>query len=36
VLASYPGPERIPDRNIALMREMDHKSLQALFPYCFK
>ncbi|MFT7404359.1 MAG: hypothetical protein ACI955_001425 [Zhongshania sp.] len=36
VLASYPDPESIPERNVALMREMDHKSLRALFPYCFK
>ncbi|MFQ3200341.1 MAG: hypothetical protein ACI9SK_001057 [Zhongshania sp.] len=36
VLASYPDPDNIPERNIALMRKMDHQSLQILFPYCFK
>ena len=35
-LSSYPDPESIPERNIALMGEMDPNILRALFPYCFK
>lgn len=33
-LASYPDPERIPERNIALMRDMGLGQLQAIFARC--
>ncbi len=36
VLASYPDPEMIPERNIALFRQMDRDALKRLFPYCFR
>ena len=36
VLASYPDPEAIPERNIALFQKMDTEALKGLFPYCFK
>jgi hypothetical protein len=35
VLESYPDPEAIPERNIALFKQMDRDRLKRLFPYCF-
>ncbi|CAA0082734.1 Uncharacterised protein [Zhongshania aliphaticivorans] len=34
-IAAYPNPEAIPERNIALLREMDRETIAKLFPYCF-
>jgi len=36
VLASHPDPDGIPERNIALLREMNGDAIRTLFPYCFK
>ncbi|WP_373095713.1 DUF1415 domain-containing protein [Zhongshania sp.] len=36
VLASYPDPDAIPERNIELFSDMDRGKLKHLFPYCFK
>jgi hypothetical protein len=33
---SHPDPEGIPERNIALLQDMDGAAIKALFPYCFK
>ena len=33
---SHPDPEAIPERNIALLQDMDGAAIKALFPYCFK
>ncbi|MEX1668883.1 DUF1415 domain-containing protein [Zhongshania guokunii] len=36
VLAVYPDPEAIPERNIQLFQNMDKAAIKALFPYCFR
>lgn len=34
-LAHYPDPEAIPDRNIALLRDLPADELRRLYPHCF-
>ena len=36
VLATYPDPENIPERNIAKLRGMSREKLRGLFPHVFK
>ncbi len=36
VLAAYPDPDAIPERNIELFQGMEKAAIKALFPYCFR